>query len=108
VVVRGVKAGAQSLSTAAGPTANDPNAANNTATTAITVERRVALKCNVPSLKGLTKAVAKRLLTAVHCKLGKVTRKTARSGTPGTVIKQAKKAGAKLPAGSKVNVTLRK
>jgi hypothetical protein len=108
VVVRGVKTGAQSLSTAVAPTANDPNAANNTATTRIAVERRVAVKCHVPSLKGLTKAIAKRLLAATNCKLGKAKKKTATSGKPGTVIKQAKKAGKTLPAGTKVNVTLRK
>jgi hypothetical protein len=108
VVVRGVTAGAQSVSTVVGPTANDPNAANNTATTQITVEKRVALKCNVPSLKGLTKAVAKRLLAATNCKLGKATKKAAKTGKRGTVIKQSKKAGSKLAAGSKVNVTLKK
>jgi hypothetical protein len=108
VVVRGITAGAQSVSTVVGPTANDPNAANNTATTGITVEKRVAVRCNVPSLKGLTKAVAKRLLAATNCKLGKATKKTAKSGKQGTVIKQSKKAGSKLAAGSKVNVTLKK
>jgi Domain of unknown function DUF11/PASTA domain len=108
VVVRGVTAGAQTLTSTVATTGNDPNAGNNAAATKVTVERRVALKCNVPSLKGLTKAIAKRLLTVANCKLGKATKKAAKKGTTGTVIKQSKKAGSKLKAGSKVNVTLKK
>lgn len=108
IVVRGVTTGAQTLSTSAGPLASDPSTANNTATTAITVEKRVTARCNVPSLKGLTKAVAKRLLTAAGCKLGKAKSKKAKSGKKGTVIKQSPKAGSKLAPGAKVAVTLKK
>ena len=108
VVVRGVTAGGQSLTSTVASQGTDPNAANNAASTPITVERRVALRCAVPSLKGLTRAVAKRLLTATNCKLGKVTKKQSKKGRKGTVVKQAKKAGSRLPAGSKINVTLKK
>jgi hypothetical protein len=108
VVVRGVTAGAQTLTSTAATTSSDSNAGNNTAATKVTVEQRVALRCNVPSLKGLTKAIAKRLLTVANCKLGKATKKAAKKGKTGTVIKQSKKAGSKLKVGSKVNVTLKK
>jgi hypothetical protein len=108
VVVRGVTVGAQNLTTTAGQSGSDPNAANNTATTAIAVEKRVAARCNVPSLKGLTKPIAKRLLSAAGCKLGKATSKKAKSGKKGTVIKQSPKAGSKVAPGSKVKVTVRK
>ena len=108
VVVRGVTAGAQSLTTSATASGADPNTANNAATTAIAVEKRVTARCNVPSLKGLTKAVAKRLLTAASCKLGKAKSKKAKSGKKGTVIKQSPKAGSKLAPGAKVAVTLKK
>jgi beta-lactam-binding protein with PASTA domain len=86
----------------------DPSAANNGLTATVKVEQRVPLVCAVPSLKGLTKSVAKRLLAATNCKLGKATKKAAAKGKTGTVIKQSKKAGSKLKAGSKVNVTLKK
>jgi len=86
----------------------DPNATNNTVTTPITVERRAAVACNVPSLKGLTKALAARVLAIARCELGKATKKKAKKGKRGTVIKQSKKAKSVLPAGSKVNVTLKK
>ena len=72
--------------------ASDPNTADNAFSAPITVEQRVPLVCTVPSLKGLTKGLAKKLLAATHCKLGKVTRKKAKKGKRGTVIKQAKKA----------------
>jgi beta-lactam-binding protein with PASTA domain len=62
----------------------------------------------VPSLKGLTKAQARKLLAATHCKLGKVTKKKSAKGKKGTVIKQSPKAGSKLAPGAKVAVTLKK
>jgi hypothetical protein len=108
VVVRGVTAGAQSLTLSVAQSGNDPNPANNSVTTPIAVEKRVAARCNVPSLKGLTKALAKRLLSVAGCKLGKVTKKSAGSGRTGTVIKQSPKAGSKLALGAKVAVTLKK
>jgi Domain of unknown function DUF11/PASTA domain len=102
LVVKGLAVGAQTVSSGVSTASTDPNPANNTANTAITVEKRVAVKCNVPSLKGLTKAIAKRVLKIANCKLGKVKRKT------GAVTRQSPKAGKVLPAGSKVSITLKK
>jgi beta-lactam-binding protein with PASTA domain len=99
--VKGLKTGKQSLTVGSSTSSTDPNATNNTASTTITVEKRQAVKCRVPKLKGLTKAFAKTLLKAVNCRLGKATGK-------GKISKQAKKPGSVLPAGTKVNVTLRK
>ena len=100
IVVKGVKTGAEKVTVGLTASGTDPNAANNTATQAITVEKRQAVKCRVPKLKGLTKAFAKTLLKAVNCRLGKA------KGS-GVVVKQAKKAGKVLPANTKVNVTLK-
>jgi hypothetical protein len=108
VVVRGVTTGAQSLTTTATASGSDPNTANNAVTTPITVEKRVTARCNVPSLKGLSKAISKRLLAAAGCKLGKVTKKKSAKGKKGTVIKQSPKAGSKLAPGAKVAVTLKR
>jgi hypothetical protein len=108
VVVKGVATGAQTVALGLTASGADPNPANNTATQAVTVEKRLAVKCRVPSLKGLTQAFAKKLLAATNCKLGKVTRKTSKSGKKGTVIKQSKKPKQVLPANSNVGVTLKK
>jgi hypothetical protein len=108
LVLKGITVGAQSVSSGVSASSTDPNAANNTTSSPITVERRVAVRCVVPKLTGLTKAFAKKLLAAVNCKLGKATAKKSAKGKNGTVIAQAKKAKTVLKAGSKVNVTLKK
>ena len=107
-VVKGASTGAKTLTASIATSDPDSNAANNSASGTVTVEQRVPLVCTVPSLKGLTKTIAKRLLEAVHCKLGKASKKKAKKGKRGTVIKQSKKAKTVLPAGSDVNVTLKK
>jgi hypothetical protein len=87
----------------------DVNAADNTASATVTFSAPLpALTCRVPSLKGLTRSFARRLLGAAHCRLGKTTKKKAKKGKRGTVIKQSKKPKAVMPVGSKVNITLRK
>lgn len=108
LVVEGTAVGAQSVRSGATTSSTDPDAANNAASSPITVEKRVAVRCVVPKLTGLTKAFAKQLLAAVNCKLGKVTSRKSSKGRKGTVVKQARKAKTVLPAGTKVNVTLRK
>lgn len=108
VVVKGTQVGAQAFSASVAGSTADPNPANNSVPGTVTVEQRVPLVCTVPSLKGLSRAFAKKLLAATHCKLGKVTRHKAKKGKRGTVIRQAKKAKSVLPAGSKVAVTLKK
>jgi PKD repeat protein len=63
--------------------------------------------CNVPSLKGLTKAKAKAKLKARHCALGKtITPKKLRKTKGLVVVKQSRKAGTVTKAVAKVNVTL--
>jgi hypothetical protein len=108
IVVKGTARGAQKVTVGLTTSGTDPNTANNTANQPITVERRQAVKCRVPKLTGLTKPFAKTLLKAVNCKLGKATKKASAKGRSGTVIKQSVKAGKVRPAGSKVNVTLKK
>ena len=61
-----------------------------------------AVVCVVPSLRGLTVAFARRLLKAVNCALGRVTRKrTKKRKQVGKVIAQKIKAGRKLAKGGK-------
>jgi uncharacterized protein DUF11/PASTA domain-containing protein len=108
LIVKGTAVGTQTVASGLTSASTDPNPANDVASTPIQVERRAAVRCVVPKLTGLPKAFAKQLLTAVNCKLGKVTKKSAKKGRRGTVIKQAKRAGTVLPVGSKVAITLRK
>jgi hypothetical protein len=62
-------------------------------------------KCVVPKLKGKTVKKAKRALEAADCALGKV-KKPKRSKGKLVVRKSKPKAGAELPAGSKVKLKL--
>jgi Tol biopolymer transport system component len=57
--------------------------------------------CLVPKLKGASKKTAASRLARMGCKLGKVSGK-------GKVAKQAKQAGKRLPAGTKIGLTLSK
>jgi hypothetical protein len=108
VVLKGTSTGAKTLTASVATSSTDASAPNNSASGTVTVEQRVPLVCTVPSLKGLTAKFAKKLLAATNCKLGKVTRRTSKSGKKGTVIKQSKKPKSVLAVGSKVAVTLKK
>jgi PASTA domain/Domain of unknown function DUF11 len=107
-VVKATSTGAKTLAASVTSSSTDPNAANNAVSGTIQVQQRVPLVCGVPSLKGLTKGQARKLLGAAHCKLGKVSKKKSKKGKKGTVIKQSPKAGSTLAAGAKVKVTVRK
>jgi subtilisin family serine protease len=65
--------------------------------------------CTVPKLAGKTLGQATAALKAAHCGLGKVTKPKARKGrgaTPLVVKSSSPGAGAKQPAGGKVDLTL--
>jgi hypothetical protein len=65
-----------------------------------------APKCVVPKLRGKKLSAARKALRKAQCKTGKVKKlKGARVGS-GKVSRQSAKPGAKLPAGTKVNLTL--
>jgi len=63
--------------------------------------------CVVPRLVGKTLKAARHLLVLAHCRLGKVIVPKPRPNGALVVSATAPKAGARLPAGAKVNVTLR-
>jgi hypothetical protein len=60
--------------------------------------------CNVPSLKGLKLASAKKALTKAKCPMGRVS--YARGSKPGRVINQKPNRGKALDAGTKVYLTV--
>ena len=66
------------------------------------------VRCVVPKLKGKTLAAARKALTAGHCKVGKVTKAYSKTIKKGRVMKQTKAAGARLPAGTKIGLTISK
>jgi hypothetical protein len=105
LAVRGKTVGSQALSASLAATSPDPNLANNAVSVPITVTAAEG-GCKVPKLKGRTKSFAKALLKAAGCKLGKVKHKTVTKGRNGRVRSQTVKAGTRVPAGTKVGVTL--
>lgn len=64
--------------------------------------------CVVPKLAGKKLRIARRTIGRADCKLGKVTRRTARPSKRGKVIAQSPKPHKVLAAGTKVNITLGK
>jgi len=110
LLVSAAKPGSYTVSGLASSAGADNNAADNTASSTVTFASALGRlpACTVPSLKGLPRAFAKRLLGAAGCKLGKVTRKKAKTGKRGSVIKQGTKAGTVLPFGATVQVTVRR
>lgn len=61
--------------------------------------------CLVPKLAGKTLAAAKKALAKAHCKLGTLTRRRAR-GRAGLVLSQKPKAGTRLSSGGRVALVL--
>ncbi len=65
-------------------------------------------RCKVPKLRGRSVVAAARALRRAHCRVGRLSRKRARSGKRRRVIKQTPRAGARRPAGTRVKLTLRR
>ena len=65
-----------------------------------------AAECHVPKLKGKTLKQAKPLLTAAHCKLGKVTKRKGVTAKRGKVVGEIPPPGAKAYANAPVQVKL--
>ena len=85
------------------PPASTGNPAETTPLTA-----PVAKGCVVPKLAGKKLAAAKKSLKAAGCKVGKVKSKNSKKKKKGRVIAQGRKSGSKLPAGTKVPLTVSK
>jgi hypothetical protein len=73
--------------------------------TANGVPGQTVTRCVVPKLRGRKLAGAKRALRRAHCRLGHVSRR--RSKKPvGTVLHQGRRAGTKLPRGTRIAITV--
>jgi PASTA domain len=64
--------------------------------------------CVVPKLVGKTLKQAKRALKRAGCKVGKANKKNSAKRKKGRIVKQRYKAGTKLPAGTKIPLTVSK
>jgi hypothetical protein len=106
ITVKPTAKGSYSNSMAVASSGVDPNPANNSATSKLTVNpARVGagpFKCLVPPLGGVPLSTAKKILKLVKCRTGKVSTKKSRSVRKGTVIKTSPGAGRVLPLNAKV------
>lgn len=73
--------------------ATDPDTANNTAAATLTVTKATVTKCVVTSLAKVPLGTAKKLLTALSCKVGKVSKSYSRTVAKGAVIKTSSGSG---------------
>lgn len=90
------------------PVTSDPPATPTvTPTDSTPAPAPAAATCRVPDLRGKTEAAARRALARAHCRAGKV-RLVATRLRPwrGRVLRHAPAAGAVLPAGTKVALTV--
>lgn len=70
---------------------------------------KAAVHCVVPQLVGHTLKIARSLLAHVHCRLGKIGKPTHSHGKARLVVShQGRRRGAKLPAGTSINIQLRR
>ena len=82
----------------------DPNPANNSASSTLAVAAGKP-SCTVPSLAHTPLASAKRILSQLHCKVGKVTKAHSAKIGKGAVVKTSPKAGT-YSNGTAVNLTV--
>jgi uncharacterized repeat protein (TIGR01451 family) len=87
----------------------DPNSANNSASATLTVNAPpapAAPACKVIALAGAQLSLAKLVIPALNCTLGKITTEHSKKIHKGLVIKTTPKAGTTNPNGTKVNIVI--
>jgi hypothetical protein len=84
------------------PAATDPVTTNNKATAAFTAVT-ASTKCVVTGLGNVPRSTAKKLLTALNCKVGKVTKTSSSKVAKGNVVKTTPGAGS-FAAGKKITI----
>jgi List-Bact-rpt repeat protein/PASTA domain-containing protein len=81
---------------------------NHSVTAAFSAPPLTPLSCKVPRVVGLALKKGRTKIVRAHCKVGKITTKHAARKKRGKVLVQSPKAGKKLNAGAKVNLTVGK
>jgi hypothetical protein len=106
IVVKASAAGSfTDTATAASSLFSDPNIANNVASVdlVVTPVPTAAAQCRVVALKAIPLKVAKSVLRALDCAIGKVSKKASKSVAKGSVISTSPGSGGR-PAGTKVAI----
>ncbi|HEY5316630.1 MAG TPA: PASTA domain-containing protein [Solirubrobacteraceae bacterium] len=111
IVVSAATAGTYSNTASASTSLSDPNPANNTAAATLGVTaaavvpvQNPAPECHTVSLSGAPLKVAKAVVTALGCKVGKLTSKSSKSVPKGDVLSTSPGAGKTLALGTKVSI----
>ena len=103
----GGSSGGSSGGTQGGTPGSDGSGSGEPGTTSGTqrTPAAAAKRCVVPKLKGRTLAAAKRALKRAGCRVGKVSKRRSRKHA-GTVLAQSKRAGRRLPRGTRVKLVV--
>ena len=106
LLLQGLRTGTGTLRVDAASSTAERTPADNTDTLDVSVVRaRTVRVCTVPSVRGLSLRLARRLIVAAGCDVGRVRKPSGRSR--GLVVKQQTvKAGRKRPVGSHVGLRL--
>jgi hypothetical protein len=109
IIVRADSPGTYAVSATVSVIGSDPAPGDNTGGATLTVSpvpvpAPTAAACKPAQLKGLSLALAKRVIAAVNCKLGKVTKAASKKVRKGLVISTSPGAGKTLANGARIKV----
>ena len=106
IVVSATSAGTFTDPASVSTALSDPQPANNSTSATLTVNPPAASPCKTIALAGAPLAVAKTVIPALHCKLGRVTKKTSKTVHKGDVISTSPGPRKTLVAGSAINIVV--
>jgi hypothetical protein len=107
IIVSAASSGSFADAASVSSTLQDPNPANNSASATLNVSSPApTTTCKTVKLAGVTLSIAKLVIPALDCKLGKIKHATSKTVKKGLVITTSPGAGKMLSAGTAVNVTI--
>lgn len=107
IIVSAASAGSYADAASVSSTLQDPNLANNSASATLTVNAPApTTTCKTVKLTGVTLSIAKLVIPALNCKVGKVKHATSKTVHKGLVISTSPGPGKTLTAGTAVTVTI--
>jgi uncharacterized repeat protein (TIGR01451 family) len=107
IIVSAASAGSYADAASVSSTLQDPNLANNSASATLTVNAPApTTTCKTVKLTGVTLSIAKLVIPALNCRVGKVKHATSKTVHKGLVISTSPGPGKTLTAGTAVTVTI--
>jgi hypothetical protein len=106
LVTVAVPAARQTTDTGGTQTPTTTQTAGGGGTQEVAGDRENVVQCVVPKLKGKKLRAARKALVKANCATGKVKKRRAAKRKRGRVLKQPKKAGTTLPAGTKIRLVV--